>query len=376
MLFRSEGLGILKMSAFSCTTLATSLLGHPLIKAPYQLFQLSAALVPTLFYNNKDFVVLSYQEKEKLKRIEKMVDEIKLDLGISSMKTNLYVLKELDDNAFCMGSAFSLTGAIIGIGRSYINHSPFKAANLSSEDKKLIAIIHSLSDTPETLAKEIDALSLKEQKSILSLIQDENNYLLTTDEIQGVIAHELGHAKHAHLMTNFALSPLLMEGVFALFKMIEEQLGQQGSLPVKSFLFGVKVLSAMWGIDQIARICEWQADYECQNNVKYAAGMHKLAKRLLIESLLQRDKKKFPTCDSKVSQMLQSWDSFSSHPNLAKRMKNALEMTANPSPKPPQISLTAKMIIGVSIVLFGMRTINETYGALKYCGSWIWQLSA
>ncbi len=282
------------------------------------------------------------KDVKKLTILEGYVDEIKRDLGLENMSVNLYVSHMVGENAFCLGNSSSLTGPVVGIGHTYFENFNSRELKRSSDYQRWQLILNSLSDEPLTLAKQLDNLPKGVRRDIFNLARKFKG-VLTEKELKGVLAHELGHAKNNHLLKSGGYLGL----IFALLTRIVPN-----HINLVGFLLLVK---GMWTVmDGVSQHHEWEADLECQNASRYAEGLHLVTKKWLISSLVKG--KAFSTYEGKVEEMLGSWDIGSSHPNHARRMRNALNMAANPKQTERSMSYTAKalsLIGGASLISKG-----------------------
>lgn len=292
--------------------------------------------------------MLTFSEAIKLKKVEQMVEKIKTDLGVSGMKTNVYVTTLMPSNAFCLGNSVSLTGPVIGISRDYFENLDNSFIYSSYAYKTWENLLSQLSDDPFIMAAQIDLATASERKLIFSLAQRFQG-VISMEELQGVLAHEIGHAKNNHLATLGAIGSLL-EFIF---------------LDRTKHLF-IGPIAFLLGLNRVSIFGEWQADSECQNNKKYAAGILQFMKKHLIYSLSKRNIQKFPTCTENVNTLLNSWDLGSSHPNPAKRMRNAHQMMKNPLKKPSKISVVSKVVAGLGALLLGAEIGSNINNVWKY----------
>lgn len=356
---------------------------HPLAQAIPVSVSLLANLAPGVFQIGSAHHQLTLSEQLKLKKIEKIVDEIKVDLGIADMKTNLYVTSMMKNNAFCIGNSTSFTGPLIGISKEFFANFDSESIEMSPLYQKWRIVLKGLSDDPKELAKQLDLLSPTEQADIFSLATVFAN-TLTKEELKGILAHELGHAKNNHLITLPLLTQLAlygniygMEAVVRFFRSTtcEEVLPKLIRCktllpPIVQWLyvplFLGSIVSAVAAMGWISVHGEWQADAECQTKAKYAFGLHQFMKKMLLVSLKERDIKKFPTCASQVSSMLNSWDLRSTHPNFARRMENALEMIRRPLKEPSKVSMVSKAIAGLGACVLGAQVVSHAYSLLSH----------
>lgn len=326
----------------------STLFKHPVARLVPNVAFLLANLAPRVILFNNNQGVLTPHEAIKLKKIEKIVEKIKTDLDVSSMKTNVYVTTLMPSNAFCLGNSVSLTGPVIGISRDYFENLDNSFIYSSSAYKTWEKLLSQLSDDPLIMAAQLDFATASERKLIFSLAQRFQG-VITMEELQGVLAHEIGHAKNNHLAILGAIGSLL-EFIFL-------NRGRHPFIGSTAFLLGVNSASVFG---------EWQADGECQNNKKYAAGILQFMKKHLLFSLSKRNIQKFPTCTENVSALLSSWDLGSSHPNHAKRMRNAYQMMKNPFKKPSKISIVSKMVAGFGALFLGAEIGYNISNIWKY----------
>lgn len=145
----------------------------------------------------------------------------------------------------------------------------------------------------------------------------------SNDEIEAVLAHELGHHVHGHITKSIAVEALVtLAGFWAANEALRYAIDQQrmfahladfANMPLLVLVFSVLSLLLMPAINAYTRFTERQADVYCWKSVPsidpYVSAMEKLNKQNLAESH-----------PSRVVEIL-----FHSHPPISKRIAAAQE---------------------------------------------------
>src|SRR6266851_5359898 len=151
-----------------------------------------------------------------------------------------------------------------------------------------------------------------------TLLQNYSN-----DEIEAVLAHELGHHVHGHMMKMIAVeSVVMLAGFWAANQVLVyatdqlrmfEHLSDFANLPLLALVSSILSLLLMPALNAYSRFTERQADVYCWKSVPdiapYVSAMEKLSKQNLSESH-----------PSRVVELL-----FHSHPPISKRIAAAEE---------------------------------------------------
>ena len=176
---------------------------------------------------------------------------------------------------------------------------------LSEKSKKANALIAGLGNTRRIMLAD-------------TLLQDYDN-----DEIEAVLAHELGHQVHSHILKGIIVEALVtLAGFWAASVVLEYAIDRQhmflfltdfANLPLMVLVSSLLSLILMPALNAYSRFTERQADIYCWKSVPsitpYITAMEKLNKQNLSESH-----------PSRLVEIL-----FHSHPPIAKRIAAAQE---------------------------------------------------
>lgn len=306
--------------------IAGSVTKTPILKAIPTVLALTAACYPkaiplglTKHYTEP--------EKTKLESICKLANEACQNLGIkNSTKINLRVTTQFEDNACAIGSTSSLGGPLLCLGQTFFKNYQATPTN-AEEFQDWSAILNEMPNSPNEIGGYLDSCDEEKRKRIFTLVKKYKDFL-TTPELESIIAHELGHAKHHHILKALGVYLLLISAL-EIAKLFANKMGYKTSFDIVSLPIYFLVAKAT------TMVYENQADNECAMTVKYQEGMLELFKKYLLVDLLE--KRSFSYKD-KVEHMLRKTEWTSTHPNAAKRFQRAAEMLAHPIP--PQTAMT------------------------------------
>jgi STE24 endopeptidase len=150
------------------------------------------------------------------------------------------------------------------------------------------------------------------------------------DEIEAVLAHELGHHVHGHILKSIGVEALVtLVGFWAADAVLRYAINQQGmfehlsdfaNLPLLALVASALSLFLMPALNAYSRFTERQADRYCWKSVAsigpYISAMEKLNKQNLAESH-----------PSRLVEIL-----FHSHPPISKRIAAAQEWSRTHQP--------------------------------------------
>jgi len=216
-----------------------------------------------------------------------------------------------------------------------------------------LQLLDNIPDTPEELGKYLDECSEEKRNRIMELSVCFNTFL-SRNELKAIIAHELGHAKHHHILKIFGMF-LIAYKSFVLMQSLIEYSASNGpsSLyePLRLFSSATPFAAlplAYIALKAISRNHEIEADGECSG--EYQKGLSKLHKKNLINKLL-----KVPTASfaARAKQMLKEKEWMASHPNSAKRLAHAVEIDSTKLQK-TTLNVTAK-----ALIVLGLSGIAE-----------------
>lgn len=311
----------------------------PLLKAVPTAFRLTATCFPRLFPlgMTKRF---NTEEKAKLGRIQGLLKGICQDLGIKdSSRINLRVSRQLGANACMIGTINSWGGPVLCLGDTYFKNYESLLNTDNSEFRKWLALLDEIPNTPAELGRYMDGCSIEKRNQIQRLSRKFKD-VLSQDELESMLAHELGHAKHYHLLK---ISGLLLL-TLAADKAAQVFAKKIGFHTVYTFLSLPLIYIA---IQAIARGCESEADGECAVTAKYQRGMLEFHKKQLISELF---KKTFFSFEKKVDQMIKASDWRSSHPNAAKRLQHAVQLTQKQNHPSTKMTKVAWALTGLGVL--------------------------
>lgn len=323
----------------------------------------------------------SSEEQKKIVDIRNLLNGVCNNLGIDdSVKINLRVSNQLDANACMVGTTNSVGGPLLCLGDKYFeNYQPLPASDdadfcewtqilneiaknpseklseekqarklqLSEKFKHLsilndpefvewILILDEIPNTPTELGRFIDNCSVEKRNRIKDLAKKFKDVLFQ-DELESIFAHELGHAKHHHILKTFGLV-LLASTADKLAQVFATTIGFGAAYSFASFpLFYLAVKA-------ISRAHEREADGECVHVSKYQRGMLKFHKKKLINDLFEKSVSPFET---NANKMLQDTEWRSTHPNSAKRLQHAVEFSKHQNHPKTAMTKVAWVLAGL-----------------------------
>lgn len=371
----------------------------PILQAVPTAFLLTATCFPRLLPLgiSKSF---TFEEQAKLDSIKNLLPAVCQNLGIKDpSKINLRVSNQLGANACMVGTTSSLGGPVLCLGNTYfknyepqlnaedsdlqewvktlkeipaksdelekynqsctpeklarINELSEKFKNLSilkdPEFREWLALLDDMPNTPSELGKYIDSCSTEKRKHIKDLSAKFKD-VLSQDELEAMFAHELGHAKHHHLLKFSGLLLLILTA---------DQLAQ---VFANSIGFGTKysfvsIQLLYLTTKAISRAHETEADGECATTARYQKGMLKFHKKKLINDLFEKTSASF---ENKVSEMIQKGEWTSSHPNGAKRLKHAVEFSKKQNHPATRMTNAAWTLVGLGVLSLAKVCFYDT----------------
>lgn len=369
----------------------------PVLMAVPTALRFTATVFPRLFPLgiSKSY---SSEEQQKLDDIGNLLSGIRKNLGIDdSVKINLRVSNQLGANACMIGTTNSVGGPLLCIGNSYFkNYQPLpgiedadfrewvqtlneisknpneklteerqaRVQQLSDKFKHLsilndadfrewILMLDEIPNTPSELGKFIDTCPAEKRNRIKDLAKKFKE-VLSQDELESILAHELGHAKHHHLLKSSGLMLLALTA---------DKLTQAFANTIG---FGTEYAFAsiplVWlTIDAISRSHEEEADGECAHVNKYQRGMRKFHKKELINDLFEKTSSSFET---KTNEMLQDIEWTSSHPNRAKRLQHAVDISKHQNHPKTAMTKAAWILAGLGALRLAQMCYSDTLDIL------------
>ena len=251
---------------------------------------------------------LSPQEQEKYQRIRIIIDEVGRKVGISCPESvKFYISKEVTQNACMSGSIAAIGSPVMALANDYFTHFDSPDIQQDPDYQEWEKLFGNMPEHPLDLAKYLENCSSDLLKKIQTL-HKQFALVLTEEELKGVIAHELGHAKHLHSWKKLFYMIPLSWGAFKMQKISEPYLPFSG-------LFAFILFSL--GLQQVTQMHEKEADEETCVAQTYNTGFQKFFKKHLLSELLKK-----PT-ELEVESMLRKID-FNTHPHPAKRIVASL----------------------------------------------------
>lgn len=191
-------------------------------------------------------------------------------------------------------------------------------------------LLNEIPETPNEIGRYLDNCS-KVALERIDTLSKKFVSKCSPDEAAAILSHELGHNKHHHAhrrsqRINLLASLAFVSAAFSTVSLIR-YLGHSMRLPVVLFEFLTILTALTYAGNAIQRTHEVEADGECANSERYRRGLVSYHKKWLLFTLLGKATSNF---ENKVEQMLQQWDLFQQHPNSAKRLQYATELSVQP----------------------------------------------
>jgi hypothetical protein len=264
------------------------------------------ALAPS---HRQDFTV---EEEKKYERIREMIKEIGNKMGLSHPESvDFRITKAFGENACMVGNGISFSGPVMCLANDYFTHFEKPEILKDPEYREWKSCLEKMPDHPLKMGEWIDTLSPGERSRIHGLAKKFSS-VLSSEELQGIMAHELGHAKHLHAWKK-------------LFFMIPMAWGAVKVMDVVGHFWGSYTLFSIFfylAMQQVQRGFEREADEASAVSKIYSAGVKSFFKRMTVVQLTKAS----PLSAAKRAEtMLEGRDLFSSHPHPAKRVASALE---------------------------------------------------
>lgn len=329
------------------------LTGNPIFEAiPFALRIISMAFPSA--YPEGTSRGFTTEQNEKFARIQGIVRRVAADLGIENPeRVQLRVFAGVKSQASIVGMTSSFGGPVLVLGKKCFDAFESAEEEGSARFTRYQESIDALPDDPQELAERIDTMveQLREQafseegpvdKNLLRLAFYKRKIdVLSEAELESVIARELGHAKHHHMLTYSGWMEIglrVNDLAFTVFSMAGFGLIYMfASLPL---IFAANAY--------IQRKENAQADRECQG--KYKRGWVRLQKRRLLQQLdfIESNNSK------KVTRLLKANPWFGSQVNAAQRLFHATKLSDDENIAPTQMSLLAKVVAAVGVLsIFG-----------------------
>lgn len=312
----------------------------------------SSISCPKLFTNPNIIDKFSTEERRKWNDLQDTLREVRQDLGINPATTiNVKIDEKAGNNAYMAGTIHSIGGPVLAIGRSFFDQyqSPLEG---NMEWRRLL---QEIPDDPIQLAKYLDRCSSEKLQHIRQLGQKFVGQL-SRAEMAAILAHEVGHAKHHHLLQAKGIIALAITAAsyglgWALLSSLRL------AAPYVRFstnaipFFDAFFILSLTGIatvtcGQASQLHELEADRECATHGKHLRGAIDFLKQDLVNMLVQ-DKEGF---EETVNTLLTQREWLNSHPNHAKRLKKLVEMAQQPTHPQTTFSKLGIVLSGVGIL--------------------------
>lgn len=323
----------------SIGSLITGVITHsPMLQAVPTALRFTATCFPRLFPLG---ISKSYtcEEQLKLDNIKTLLTQIGPDLGIKNPnKINLRISNQLGANACMVGTINSIGGPLLCLGNLYFKNYQSELSK-DSEYPEWVNLLNEISNTPLAIGKYIDECTIEKREKIKKLAKQFKD-VLSQDELESILAHELGHAKHHHLLQ---FSGLLLMTLTAntLAQVFANTIGF-------GLIYSFASIPLVYlTIQAISRSHETEADGECVSATKYQQGMLKIHKKEMINQLFKKTSFAF---ENKVAEMLQETEWTSSHPNNAKRLQHVIQLSKEQPHPSTRMTHVAWSLTGLGIL--------------------------
>lgn len=284
------------------------------------------------------------EEKEKYKQLHKEIHTVAQQLHIPH-RTNLSV-EILNEES---SSIYTQSNLILGIARIFIPKDYFENYGTLKEDEEWNRLQREIPDDPIQLGRYFDQVDPILRERIQELA-DKHISLCNQSEIQGIFAHELGHAKCFHTIQRGSISGVFVYALERCLSLLNsEDLIQNslGFLICSIFLYNTSFGFSfpMWM--QFSRHCETEADREATIAPEYSDGIISCFKKELIERL---EDVPSGSCEEWVKKELEKAGS-KTHPTTSKRIQDLLQLKGKLNSSPSLLATLGKVVM-VSIPLF------------------------
>lgn len=287
---------------------------------------------------------LTPEEKKKYERIRGFMIEAAQKVGISNPESIQFrVSKKISSNACMVGSVAGLGGPVMCVANNFFTQ--FESPEILNDPKYIewTRLLSELPDHPLELAEKLKSYS-PETLSQIKTFTEKFNSVLTEEELKGIIAHELGHAKHLHVWKRIFLS--------APFYWVARSVASVAEGLLTKLISFILLDIAN---NKITQIFEKEADSETNVSALYSTGIKSFFKKRVIQELVEGSNS---SIEERAKQMIEGFDFFSSHPHPAKRVIAAINRKEEPS-KP--ISYGEK-----TVALFGGAILAKNLGTYFY----------
>ncbi len=336
-----------------------TLTNQPFLTAVPALFRISTTIAPATHPNglSKQF---NSAESRKLRTIEQSIKEVCKDLNIDdSCHINLRVDDTMADNARMVGNLHSLQGPVLFLGHTYFENfvPPSMGQDLGFE--AWLNLLDGIPNDPVELGHYLETCTLEERQNLEKMLKKFKSRL-SQEELSYLLAHEIAHAKHHHQLTNLGAMLMVMTAFKAL-QMGIKKMGVKGS-----FAFAFSPLASLCG-KAFSRYQETQADQESTHSETYLKGMIRYHKRELLNALFKPKgliekwtTGSLPSFEKKATQLIQSTDWNQNHPNAAKRLQHAVELSTLKEHPNTDMSKVAWVIAGLGF----LKLTKDLYQAI------------
>lgn len=237
---------------------------------------------------------------------------------------------------------------------------------LSHNDyEEWLQLLDNIPNNPEELEKYLDECSEVKRQRIAEL-SNRFRHVLSNSEMKSIIAHELGHAKHHHLLKYSGMLLIALKSYETMQSFIKYvALNGPSSFydPLRLFANIIPLAIpplAYIAVMAISRNQETEADGECSG--EYQEGMLKLHKKNLVAELLE-----VPASSQadKIKQMMQEMEWMSTHPNHAKRLAHATQIDSTKLKK-TSMTVTAKALSILGILSLAEVCVTDSLNIFNW----------
>lgn len=270
---------------------------------------------PERMVDGKMGVVSRYQAKA-IDLLAERVDELSRRLGVSiDFDHPVGISKKQPQNAYWDGKRIS-------VGVKYLEGAKRDYQDLSREQQEYYDLISKVPETKQDLAEYLETLD-SYTKSRLAKLSAKHIGIITANELDGILAHELGHAKHKHTELKEGQLFWKVGGVIHGF------VGTPKEDAGKSWLGWAQIATAPLGMIHgtlYSQTDEEEADRVASELEHTAKGAMLFFKRLAVNKVLVEDAKRDKGYFDNWF-ILEEWTS--SHPHSAARMEFFAKSLAN-----------------------------------------------
>jgi hypothetical protein len=262
---------------------------------------------------------LNREDQAKYERIRSLIVEVGEKIGIADPQSiHFLITTQLQQNACMVGSTIALGRPVMCLSNDYFTH--FESPSILNDPlyQSWKACVANLPDDPIEIGKALASCPSDMRRAIYDMSKKFKS-VITREELQGVVAHEFGHAKHLH---NWKKLFFLFSIPAAVILIAHRAFSKQQEIGILASLFALSI-----GMNQVSQIFEKEADEETSASRAYNAGLKLFFKKIVIAelsspSILDPER----TAKKRVEQF-----DFGTHPHPAKRVLAAMRRKETPA---------------------------------------------